>query len=138
MILRSSVEQRKHIDADFLENYYHHFYSEDYFQKWSMINQDKKIIKSWKSYKTVAKQIILDYTKDQEYFDHKVKVGSLYKLFVCKRTGMAITSDLSILHNVDPDIFYVKENDFIKELKFIDMSYDSDITPIQTNFYTEE
>jgi hypothetical protein len=130
MLLRSSEQQRTYIDDDFMENYYHHFFSSDYFQKWSMTNQDKKINKTWKSYKNVAKQIILDYTKDQEYYDHKVKVGSLYKLFVCKRTGIAITKDLKVITEIDPSEFYVENNSFIKKQRYIDMSYKTDISPL--------
>jgi hypothetical protein len=41
-----------------------HFFENDYFQVWSIYNHEKKITKGWADYKNVAKQYIMDYSKD--------------------------------------------------------------------------
>ena len=54
-----------------------HFYDTEDFQKWSISNPDKKIKKTKQSYKWLLKDFIYDYTKDADYRDNKVKIGSL-------------------------------------------------------------
>ncbi len=54
-----------------------HFYDTEDFQKWSISNPDKKIKKTEQSYKWLLKDFIYDYTKDADYRDNKVKLGSL-------------------------------------------------------------
>ena len=54
-----------------------HFYDTEDFQKWSISNPDKKIKKTQQSYKWLLKDFIYDYTKDADYRDNKVKLGSL-------------------------------------------------------------
>jgi hypothetical protein len=55
----------------------YHFYRDDRFQVWSMANRDKVIGADWTSYKQVAKQVILDFTGDEDYFARKQKMVSL-------------------------------------------------------------
>ena len=54
-----------------------HFYDNEDFQKWSISNPDKKIKKTQQSYKWLLKDFIYDYTKDADYRDNKVKLGSI-------------------------------------------------------------
>jgi hypothetical protein len=54
-----------------------HFFDTDDFQLWSMNNPDKKIRDTLESYKWPAKDYIFDYTKDEQYRQTKLKVGSL-------------------------------------------------------------
>ena len=63
-------------DGSYLKNVIH-FYDTENFQKWSISNPDKKIKKTEQSYKWLLKDFIYDYTKDTDYRDNKVKVGSL-------------------------------------------------------------
>ena len=53
------------------------FYDTEDFQKWSISNPDKKIKKTPASYKWPLKDFIYDYTKDADYRDNKLKLGSL-------------------------------------------------------------
>lgn len=54
-----------------------HFFRTDNFQKWSILNPDKKLKDTLKSYKFTAKDYIYDYTSDEDYRDNKLKIGSL-------------------------------------------------------------
>lgn len=54
-----------------------HFFDTEDFQLWSLNNPDKKIKSDIKSYKFTAKDYIYDFTKDADYRDNKIKVGSL-------------------------------------------------------------
>lgn len=54
-----------------------HFFRTDNFQKWSVMNPDKKLKDTLKSYKFTAKDYIYDYTSDEDYRDNKLKIGSL-------------------------------------------------------------
>jgi len=63
----------------------HHFFRTDDFQAWSMTEENhrhNKIIVSgqhpiYKTYKFTAKDYIYAFTRDQDYRDNKIKVGSL-------------------------------------------------------------
>jgi hypothetical protein len=79
--LVSRTTKRELITDEFLQDNYNQFFDYADFQIWSMLNNDKKIGATWESYKLTAKQMILDYTKDQEYFDNKLKMGSLSSIF---------------------------------------------------------
>ena len=54
-----------------------HFFDTTDFQLWSMNNPDKKIKDTPASYKFTAKDYIYDFTKDADYRDNKLKIGSL-------------------------------------------------------------
>lgn len=54
-----------------------HFFDTTEFQLWSLNNPDKKIKTTPESYKFTAKDYIYEFTKDAEYRDNKLKVGSL-------------------------------------------------------------
>jgi len=114
MILRVDKTIRKNIDKDFVNTYFHHFFTEDYFQIWSMSNKQLKIKHNWESYKFHAKEVIYDYTKDQEYRDFKMKAGSLYKLFLQRDTPVALSSEYEYIYDLDPNEFYVPNNSFMR------------------------
>ena len=56
----------------------------------------------------------VEFTKDEDYRDNKVKMGSLYKLFIQKKSAEAIDSDLNFIHEDDlnPAVFYNPNNSF--------------------------
>jgi hypothetical protein len=114
MIVRINKEHRKNITPDFIKNYFHHFYTTEDFQRWSMLNHDLKIKNSWPSYKWEAKQLIYEFNRDEIYRDEKVKIGSLGKLFLQKSTPKAITSNFEFLDDI-PDLsaYYNPNNGFI-------------------------
>lgn len=113
ILLRADKDQRANINQGFVDDYFHHFYSTDYFQKWSMLNPNLKIRDTWDSYKFHAKDVIYEFNGDADYRDHKVKRGSLVRLFQQKDTPMALTSNFEYLYNIDPAEFYVPDNDFL-------------------------
>ena len=70
-----------------------HFYRSDDFQKWSLANHHLKIRKNWNSYKYIAKEIIYQYHKDEDYLINKEKEPSLKEVIVRKneKTGFFST-----------------------------------------------
>jgi hypothetical protein len=112
ILLRVSPVDRSNINQTFVDNYFHHFFSADYFQVWSMKNPHLKVKDSWDSYKFIAKEVIYNYTKDSDYLNNKVKIGSLYKLFLQKDTPIGLTSEYDYLYNIVPGDFYNAKNDF--------------------------
>lgn len=113
----SRTARRDLINSEFLDLYYHQFFNTDDFQRWSMMNPDKKIVKDWRGYKITAKEFILEYTKDQEYFANKVKMGSLSGIFrqrtvpdgLCYDTD---TGEYLFADTVNADDFYDPDNSF--------------------------
>lgn len=65
------------------------FYSGSDFQNWSI--EQVPDLSNIESVKNIAKQSILEYTKDQSYFDHKIKHPSS-TLYFAKTNSAAITS----------------------------------------------
>lgn len=111
ILLRTNFDEIT-MNKNFLKNNFFHFYNTPEFQHWSMVNPDKKIGKSWYSYKVEAKKVILDYDENQDYFDNKMKIGSLGNVFISRRTAQGLTTDFKFLDRVAPRDFYVKDNDF--------------------------
>lgn len=105
-------EQQKLIDHEFLKTNYYHFFNSTSFQKWSMLNHDKKIGNSWRDYKLESKKFIYDYNKDKNYLDNKIKIGSLMNLFIQKKPYSAITSDLKFIGKEDLELYYDNNNSF--------------------------
>lgn len=100
------------INQEFLDIYYQQFFITEDFQKWSMLNPDKKIIDSWSSYKISAKEFIFDFNRDQDYFDSKTKVGSLQMIFRQRNLPDALDSDFQPIWNIDKNNFYISDNSF--------------------------
>jgi len=105
---------RSLITEEFVNDNFLHFYSSESFQLWSMLNSDKKMLENWKSYKIESKKVIFDFNKDKDYFDNKVKIGSLYKLFIQRDTAEGIDTDFKIIDEgtLDPAEFYNPNNSF--------------------------
>jgi hypothetical protein len=114
MLLRVDIADRHNITQDFVEKYYHHFYSTIDFQKWSMCNPQEKIRDSWKSYKIKAKELIYDFNQDDYYFKHKIKNGSLNDLFRFKAVPDAFTNHFRFINEIDKNDFYNANNSFIR------------------------
>ena len=112
ILTRVDKDMRYLINDRFLKNNYHHFFSSQNFQKWSMLNHDLKIQGDWTGYKAEAKKFIFEYNKDKEYRDYKIKAGSLYRLFLQKKFAVAITDNFQILDTVNADDFYEPNNSF--------------------------
>jgi hypothetical protein len=104
---------RQLVNQTFMDTYYHHFFASTDFQKWSMLNHDKKLLKDWKSYKLESKKFIFDYNKDEIYYNEKIKMGSLFNLMIKKIVAKAITDDYTFLDKIDLNEFYVPNNSFV-------------------------
>jgi hypothetical protein len=100
------------LTEDFLSTYYQQFFDYPDFQRWSMLNPDKKIVNSWESYKITSKEMIFEYNKDQDYFDNKIKMGSLFKLFIQRNSPDALGADLRPIYNINKDNYYLENNSF--------------------------
>jgi hypothetical protein len=55
----------------------HHFYRNERFQIWALATTPGKPVPSWDRYKDEAKHYILDFTRDEAYFQYKEKEDSL-------------------------------------------------------------
>lgn len=113
MLLRVDSSLRTNINTDFVQQYYHHFFSSKDFQRWSMANTDLKIKNTWYTYKFTAKDLIYEFNKDADYRDNKLKVGSLYRLFLQKDTPVALTDNFEYIYNIDVGKYYQPNNSFI-------------------------
>lgn len=114
MFTRMDTDQRSKLNDEFINTYYHHFYSSVDFQKWSMLNHRLKLGDDWGGYKLESKKYIYDYNKDEKYRDEKIKSGSLYRLFLQKKTAVALTDSYEFIDNaINPIDFYQVDNSFI-------------------------
>lgn len=104
------IDRRIVLNRDLISTYYHQFFGSESFQLWSMLHPEHR--RGGSPYKAVAKQVILDYDGDEEYFKMKGKGWSLHKLFLQRATAVALTSDLELLDDLDPNEFYVPESSF--------------------------
>jgi hypothetical protein len=109
---RSIISSSNKINHDFLNNYYHQFFITDEFQLWSMNNPDKKIGNSWSEYKLSAKQFILSYTNDSDYFNYKCKRGSLYYIMRQRYSFVALDNRFNYLNSIIEDDYYQSNNSF--------------------------
>lgn len=112
LLTRVSVYNRNIINDEFVRSYYHQFFVTDDFQKWSILNPDKKIGKTWESYKLAAKEFIFDFDHDTDYFINKTKYGSLSRVFRHRQVPEGLTSDFKFIDKLDPEIFYLEQNTF--------------------------
>jgi len=115
MLARVDENYRKYLSVDFLKDHFIMFYGTPEFQMWSMTNPDKKLFSTWSTYKWEAKRVICEFNKDEDYRDNKVKMGSLYKLFIQKKSAEAIDSNLNFIHEdeLNPIDFYNPNNSFV-------------------------
>ena len=85
-----------------------HFFDTVDFQVWSIHNHDKKIKTSWHSYKYIAKEYVVDYTKDQSFMN-KLKLPSLQNLFTSNDFNWAIDEEWNFLNKAQT-LERMKEN----------------------------
>lgn len=91
------------------------FYSSDEFQNWS-INQTPNL-DSMSSLKVEPKKMILDYTKDQHYFDNKIKHPSSTLYFATpSAAGINEHGQKIKFQNFDPMDYYNPNNSIAKWL----------------------
>jgi len=117
LLLRIDARYHKNLNQAWLDKHYKHFFTSTDFQKWSMLNPDKKIHDTWTSYKFTAKDYIYDYTKDAFYRDNKDKRGSLYRLFIHKNTPIAIDDNWNYFYKIDKEQYYQPTNSFSIDYK---------------------
>jgi hypothetical protein len=112
MMFRVNESQRANLNQEYVDTYFHHFYSTTDFQKWAMLNPNLKIKDDWRSYKWEAKRLIYEFNKDQYYYDNKIKSGSLNRIFTQRKSPKGLTSDYEFLDTIDPAEFYNPNNSF--------------------------
>jgi hypothetical protein len=113
MLLRIDNHLRPLVNDQFIQDHFHHFFSTTNFQKWSMLNPQLKIRNNnWNDYKYHAKDVIYNFTQDPVYRDNKVKVRSLFRLFLAKDTPEGLSANYEYLYNIDRQEFYNNENSF--------------------------
>lgn len=108
----ASKRNASHIDASYLETYYAPFFNTEKFQLWSMHNPDEKIRDEWRTYKWAAKELIYNFTKDKDYRDNKLKIGSLYNLILQQVSFNFIDENFAFLETLPAEDYYESENDF--------------------------
>lgn len=93
---------------------YKQFFKEKQFQFWSIFRQVNPI-RRFNDIKIESKKIIFEYTKDQQYFEKKIKLNSNSHVFG-SNTHSAILNDGCRLTSKEFDIFeFYNENNFIKD-----------------------
>ncbi len=101
------------INKEYFDTYFFTFFNTEEFQLWSMNNLDKRMKDTWNTYKWVAKELIYEYTKDAEYRDNKLKVGSLGSIVNGVPSHNFIDDTYSIVDKLSPEEFYLPDNSFI-------------------------
>ena len=100
------------LTREFLDQHYHQFYLTEDFQRWSMLNPDKKIGNTWQSHKKIAKEAIYEFTRDQDYYDYKTKHGSLSGVFRQRAVPDALDEAYQKITLTDAAVYYQPENSF--------------------------
>ena len=113
MPLRALRSQQSNINDEYLAQFYHHFFITPDFQRWSVNNPQFRIKDKWKTYKWHVKDLIYNFTKDSNYRDNKIKVGSLINLFQQSYNPIAIDGNYNFHFNVNPMDYYQANNDLI-------------------------
>lgn len=101
------------LNMDYLKTNYAPFYCTEEFQLWSMNNLDKRVKDTWRSYKWVTKDLIYDYTKDADYRDNKLKVGSRFFLLLHQVPYKLIDDSLKFHMSALLTPFHQPKNDFL-------------------------
>lgn len=112
LLTRISPYSRQIVNREFVDQYYHQFFVTEDFQKWSMLNPDKKIGKTWNTYKLAARQFIYEFDKDIEYYTYKSKYGSLSKVFRHRQVPEGLDKDFNYLDKLNPELYYNPNNVF--------------------------
>ena len=112
VFFRILARSRRLLTHELVRDYFHHFFSTSNFQRWSMLNPELKLGSSWDTYKQLAKDIIFEFTRDDDYHKFKLKEVSLHKIFKQSYAAIAITDQMKLLDEVDPAAYYVASNSF--------------------------
>jgi hypothetical protein len=77
----------------------HSFFNTQDFQKWSLANHNNKHDNTWRTYKQPSKDLIFEYTGDEEYRKNKVKEVSLQRVFKYYLTDVVgkTSSDMRVI-----------------------------------------
>ncbi|OFZ28627.1 MAG: hypothetical protein A2622_05925 [Bdellovibrionales bacterium RIFCSPHIGHO2_01_FULL_40_29] len=110
--LRAMPHLQGNINMETLSTYYHHFFSTPDFQRWSVNNSEYRIKDTWSSYKWHVKDLIYEFTKDDHYRNHKIKVGSLYSLFLQSNSPVALSSEYEFIYKIDYKKYYNPQSSF--------------------------
>lgn len=108
-----SPSQRSGLSRDFVSRYYSCFFFTEEFENWSIWNKHLKIGSDWRTYKLEAKKYILDFTGNQDYFENKVKMGSLSRILKLQRPIMGIDSEYRYHDHLKIEDLFVSRNDFV-------------------------
>lgn len=102
------------LSPKYVKDFYAPFFNTEAFQLWSMNNLDMRIRDGgWRSYKWPAKELIYEYTKDMDYLNNKIKIGSLQYLFAQHQQFNFMDDHFKVHDAVRPEEFYEERNDFI-------------------------
>jgi hypothetical protein len=102
------------INESFVNNFLHHFYNTEYFQLWSINNPQIRNFSKWSDYKFQAKKEIYDFNKDNDYFENKIKRGSLQTLYHQRIHAAGLDENFNLLSDINLADWYLPDNDFIK------------------------
>lgn len=112
LMVIASPNQWQYIDSEFPGTYLHHFYSDAEFQLWSINNRPYRSMETWTDYKKVAKLDIFNFDGNQDYFDTKIKKGSLYTVFSQRSMVDAIDLNWKLVPKLENIDWYNSVNDF--------------------------
>ena len=102
------------IDSQYISDNFMMFYESDDIQIWTMLNNESTVwVKKFTDIKNPLKKVIYEFDRDKEYFENKVKFGSLGRLSRMRPSIGYITSNWRFTDFVDTDQFYNPENSFI-------------------------
>ena len=96
-VLRVERRQRKFINEKFLATHYHHFFTFDDFQRWSMSHMELKIKDDWSTYKFHVKDLIYRFIKDDEFRKFNVIVGCFCRMFLSRDSPISFTTNFNNL-----------------------------------------
>lgn len=112
--LRMLSYSKRPLTTEWVREKYLPFFGTEEFQLWSMNNLHNRIKNSWRSYKWPAKEVIYNFTKDENYRDNKTKRGSLQYLIVQRANAYVIDEDFGFRYQISDDDLYEAANDFIR------------------------
>jgi hypothetical protein len=109
--MRPLIFSKNALSVEHVKTYYHPFFVATDFQLWSMNNTDKRIKDHWRTYKWPAKQVIYEFTRDADYRDNKIKLGSLRSLLLKNKYHNFIDEDFAFRETMD---WYEPQNDLAR------------------------
>jgi len=102
------------INDQYINNNFKMFYESDDIQIWTMLNSESTVwVKKFTDIKNPLKRVIYSFDQDKEYFENKVKLGSLGRLSRMRPSVGYITSQWRFTDSPDIDQFYNSTNSFV-------------------------